>query len=248
MDTARRIRDTTGMDAVLIGNANSSNYQFARPTAFNKSIVEEQRKRMNVTTIESIVEKKQPGLATMKAGLESDSIGNLLFWNKKSDSVFAREKIISRYILTSEIKPDIKWNIVEEVKMIKNFTCLKATTEFRGRKYTAWFTPDIPISDGPWKFKGLPGLILSITDEDFQVFIYATDIEFPSKESVVSYYKNGHTVSMSDYFTLLQKEITERNNKVDATLKSLQGLDNSSPSLVDPKAYKLKYYSIEKRF
>jgi hypothetical protein len=67
MDTARRIRDTTGMDAVLIGNTNSSNYQFARPSKFNKSIVEEQRKRMNVTTIENIVEKKTARFSNNKS-------------------------------------------------------------------------------------------------------------------------------------------------------------------------------------
>jgi GLPGLI family protein len=248
MDTARRIRDTTGMDAVLIGNANSSNYQFARPTELNKSIAEEQRRKMNVTTIESIVEKKQPGLATINAGLKPDSIGNLLFWNKKNDSLFTRERIVKQYVLTSELKPEIKWNIVEEVKMIKNYTCLKATTEFRGRKYIAWFTPDIPISDGPWKFKGLPGLILSITDEDFQVFIYATDIEFPTKETVMPFYNNGKKISLPDYFTMLQKEMTEFYNKLDATLKGSQGLDNSSPSTIDSKVSKIKYYSIEKRF
>ncbi|MDP1842233.1 MAG: GLPGLI family protein [Sediminibacterium sp.] len=248
MDTARKIRDTTGMDAQLIGNSISSNYQFARPTIFNKSIAEEQKKKMNITTLENIIEKKQPGVATISAGLKPDSIGNILFWNKKNDSIFARERIVKQYILTFELKPEIKWNIVEETKMIKNYTCLKATTEFRGRKYTAWFTPDIPISDGPWKFKGLPGLILSIADEDFQVFIYATDIEYPSKDAVSPFYKNGKIVSMSEYFILLQKEMTEYYNKLDATLKGLQGLDNNSPSTIDPKVNKIKYYSIEKRF
>ena len=248
MDTARKIRDTTGMDAVLIGNSNNSNYQFARPSELNKSIVEEQRKSMNVTTIGSIVEKKQSGPAVLSGGIKSDSIGNLMYWNKKNDSFFTREKMIKQYVLTNEIKPEIKWTIVEEVKMIKNYTCLKATTEFRGRKYTAWFTPDIPISDGPWKFKGLPGLILSITDEDYQVFIYATDIEFPTKEDVLPFYKSGKLISISDYFTILQKEKTEYYNKLDATLKSSQGLDNNSPSTIDPAINKLRYYSIEKRF
>lgn len=48
--------------------------------------------------------------------------------------------------------------------VILGYTCKMATTFFRGRSYTAWFTPDIPISDGPYKFRGLPGLILMIYD------------------------------------------------------------------------------------
>lgn len=48
--------------------------------------------------------------------------------------------------------------------MVKKRVDEKATTVFRGRTYEAWFTPDIPVSDGPWKFSGLPGLILEVHD------------------------------------------------------------------------------------
>jgi hypothetical protein len=45
---------------------------------------------------------------------------------------------------------------------------MKATTSFAGRNYEAWFTPEIPISDGPYKFYGLPGLIFKICDKKNQ--------------------------------------------------------------------------------
>ena len=45
-----------------------------------------------------------------------------------------------------------------------SYSCQKATLNFRGRDYVACFTTDVPISDGPWKFTGLPGLILKIED------------------------------------------------------------------------------------
>lgn len=32
----------------------------------------------------------------------------------------------------------------------------KATCDFAGRKWIAWFTTEIPIQDGPYKFYGLP--------------------------------------------------------------------------------------------
>ncbi len=44
------------------------------------------------------------------------------------------------------------------------YTCQKATTRYEGRDYVAWFAPKIPISDGPYKFSGLPGLIVEIAD------------------------------------------------------------------------------------
>lgn len=59
------------------------------------------------------------------------------------------------------------WKIEHsEGKDICGYVCYKATTEFRGRCYTAWYTPGIPISAGPYKFYGLPGLILAISDDE----------------------------------------------------------------------------------
>ncbi|MBB2147551.1 GLPGLI family protein [Pedobacter gandavensis] len=60
--------------------------------------------------------------------------------------------------------PKLDWKLVEGSDTIANYACQKALLNFRGRSYTAWFSPDIPINDGPWKFSGLPGLILKVED------------------------------------------------------------------------------------
>ena len=56
------------------------------------------------------------------------------------------------------------WNITDSTKNIFGFECFLAKTDFRGRKWLVWFSPEIPISDGPWKLCGLPGLILKAQD------------------------------------------------------------------------------------
>ena len=61
------------------------------------------------------------------------------------------------------------------------FNCQQATVHFRGRNYEAWFTEEIPTSVGPWKFFGLPGLILEVKDSQNRVYFYAQKIEIPPK-------------------------------------------------------------------
>ena len=59
----------------------------------------------------------------------------------------------------------ITWKILPEKLKIGDFETQKAETEMYGRKWIAWFTTEIPIQDGPYKFRGLPGLIVKIEDE-----------------------------------------------------------------------------------
>lgn len=82
-------------------------------------------------------------------------------------------KILEDRLYYSEPLTQIKWEIKPENKIISGYTAQKATTNFAGRKYIAWFTPEIPLSDGPYKFAGLPGLILELQDiEENYVFSF----------------------------------------------------------------------------
>lgn len=58
------------------------------------------------------------------------------------------------------------WQTSNEQKLIGGIPCLMAVTQFKGRRYTAWYAPSITIPDGPWKLGGLPGLILEAYDND----------------------------------------------------------------------------------
>ncbi|WP_261511452.1 GLPGLI family protein [Chryseobacterium paludis] len=65
----------------------------------------------------------------------------------------------------------INWNISDEIKKVENYTLQKATTNFGGRNWIAWFCKDIPFNEGPFKFRGLPGLIFELSDSN-KNFIY----------------------------------------------------------------------------
>ena len=58
------------------------------------------------------------------------------------------------------------WKISDETKNIGNFKAQKATANFGGRHWDAWFSTELPFSEGPYKFRGLPGLILELKDSN----------------------------------------------------------------------------------
>ncbi|MDE5844991.1 MAG: GLPGLI family protein [Muribaculaceae bacterium] len=72
-------------------------------------------------------------------------------------------------------KPE--WEITDETKEIIGYQCFKAIADYRGRKWTAWFTPEIPIQDGPWKLCGLPGLILEAEDNHGEYHFLANGLK-----------------------------------------------------------------------
>lgn len=77
---------------------------------------------------------------------------------------------------------EIDWVIAEDsTKTILDYKCIMATTDYHGRKWTVWFTPEIPIQDGPWKFCGLPGLIMEASEPSGQHRFTVTGIETSSQ-------------------------------------------------------------------
>lgn len=62
----------------------------------------------------------------------------------------------------------INWKLSPETKKVAQYNLQKATCDFGGRKWIAWFNPEIPINEGPYKFRGLPGLIFEIEDSQKQ--------------------------------------------------------------------------------
>lgn len=66
----------------------------------------------------------------------------------------------------TEAYPMQQWEMDSETQAILGHRCQKATCHWRGRDYVAWFASDIPVKSGPWKFGGLPGLILKLQDTE----------------------------------------------------------------------------------
>ncbi len=78
---------------------------------------------------------------------------------------FIIKKRLGRYEYQYEGPASADWQIKEDTMTISGYKCQKATTRVSGRNYEVWFAPEIPIFDGPFKFFGLPGLIIQAADE-----------------------------------------------------------------------------------
>lgn len=109
-----------------------------------------------------------------------DPLGQGVYKNFATQTMQFRKLFLAEaYALEEPTWPDLKWNIDAETKIISNIKCQKATTKFRGRNYTAWFAPSIPIQDGPWKLHGCPGLILEAYDDTDEVVFLFAGIQYP---------------------------------------------------------------------
>lgn len=72
---------------------------------------------------------------------------------------------------------ELNWTIVEDsTTTVLGYECIMAKSDYHGRHWKAWFTPEIPIPFGPWKLRGLPGLILK-ADADGGFSFVATGLE-----------------------------------------------------------------------
>jgi len=106
--------------------------------------------------------------------------------NKDDKSVNFVENIGSKQVYYQEDRK-MNWDIATQVSDFNSYKVQKATMKFGGRTWTAWFAPEIKISDGPYKFFGLPGLILKLEDDkgDYRFsFVKKISIENAFTENV----------------------------------------------------------------
>ncbi|MBV8326956.1 GLPGLI family protein [Chryseobacterium sp.] len=84
--------------------------------------------------------------------------------NIPEQKVYYYDRVAGKQIYYQEDRP-LKWEITNDMEKQNGYQAQKAVANFGGRVWTAWFTKDINVSDGPYKFSGLPGLIVRLEDD-----------------------------------------------------------------------------------
>jgi GLPGLI family protein len=90
------------------------------------------------------------------------------YFNERGKSIYIREWLVRNYVYRQDLVYPT-WEIHTDTATIHNILCYKATTNFMGRDWEAWFAPDLPFRKGPWLLSGLPGLIINARDQKEEV-------------------------------------------------------------------------------
>ncbi len=131
---------------------------------------------------------------------------------KKAMKFYDKYKSVQLIIPDSEMP---KWKIENEFTTINTLKCQKATTFYKGRNWEAWFSKEYPISDGPYKFTGLPGLIVKMKDSDSDHEFNLIQIK-KVKNIFTLVPKNGKSVTSSEYVKYLKNDSGNINDNIEA--------------------------------
>ena len=179
-----------------------------------------------------------------------DSLKYYVYVNRSAEQIKSKRTIFKKgvYLRCIVIEPmDLfDWTLINESRDIMSYTAYKAETTFRGRSYTAWYTPDIKINAGPWKFNGLPGLILEVVDSENGVQFLLSSLEIPYEtDEVLSPPSEDVILSYDEYIELNNPERIA-NEFLDLIISKLPegGEIFSSPSV----SFKKNVKGIERMF
>ena len=158
-DTVRRLATET--DSMILRIGASASQFFSRHTFYYDSLWNDPdgRATAEALTLEAFRTRdhsKEPRVGTTY---------DYLYKNYPAGRVTTTNEQFHVACRYDEATPSISWVVADSVRTILGHPCHMATADFRGRRWTAWFATDIPISDGPWKLGGLPGLILEAYDQ-----------------------------------------------------------------------------------
>lgn len=137
-----------------------------------------------------------------------------VFSNMNDNSVTLYDRFGPERCYYTEPFGEITWDIQEDsTANILGYECVKAVSQYHGRTWTAWFTPEVPLAYGPWKLRGLPGLILKADGDGLFTFT-ATGIEKTERGFAPMYKSRNY--EKTDRIQILKDLDRMRNNAAGA--------------------------------
>ena len=135
-------------------------------------------------------------VAMAMAGRAPTRFNFYVFKNFANNEIIFDDQIFSEHYTYSEPLKNIGWELTNQTDTLMGFAIQKATANYGGRRWEAWFTHQIPIPDGPFKFNGLPGLILKIYDSEKHYVFSVTSLSKIQEERLFGR-KNQNRISLT---------------------------------------------------
>ncbi len=149
-----------------------------------------------------------------------------IFKNFPEGKYTYNDKVIPDYLEYTEGFSVFNWELLDETDTIGNFHAQSAYCFYGGRKWVAWYTTEIPINDGPYKFYGLPGLIIRLYDEKEHYVFEMAEIERYKNGLGIEYEERGWMLTTRADFLKAQKnfklDIINRAKEAGANVASQQ--------------------------
>lgn len=153
-------------------------------------------------TVDSILMRSSPEQiagAAMEGKLSNGEFMTI-YKNYPSGRLTHTEKICQDWLRYDEEMPSFDWELTDSVTEVLGYECHGARCRFRGREWTVFYTEDIPVSDGPWKLHGLPGLIMKASDDRGHYTFECVGIRSKSDRPITIYKEPFNKVSRRDYY------------------------------------------------
>jgi len=175
----------------------------------------------------------QPAMPQGNGGVMVMSIGDgggndIYYKNIKENRIAEKSDLMGKTFLIKDELQAFDWEMTGETKNIGNYTVYKAvwerevenismnmvngeskeTTKMEKRTTTAWYTLDIPVSNGPRQYGGLPGLILEINDGN-QTIVCTEIVLNPEDKPNIKEPEKGKVVSREKFEEISREKTKE---------------------------------------
>jgi len=135
----------------------------------------------------SSVAELQSFLSDPNKFLPRTSFSYNIFKNYPKDKITCIEHTLDGTFKYEESIDLFNWELTGETDTIGGYKAQKALSDFGGRKWIAWFSSEIPYNDGPYKFNGLPGLIIKAYDDRNHYLFEMVSVERPPQKLMIDY-------------------------------------------------------------
>lgn len=143
-------------------------------------------------------------------GLKKVYLKNILdieyFYSHQENKLLKLSNFNDKNYLVAINLEEVKWEILNETKIIHTFLCHKAIyTDKKNYKYTAWFAPELNFSVGPEFCYGLPGLVLEYNTDTFSIVCKSIDFQLTDNDLAKLKMPQGESISQEDFEDMIRK-------------------------------------------